>query len=163
VIASRRRVFPLDVDGYLASVERCRARFPGLRILSGIEAGEPHHFAGSVAAVLKQGQFDRVLKFTSNFLGETGGAKKTRTGGLLSVDPSQPQVIDTVIGRESDSFFTGRNSRVPRAQFEMSAAQQVVGFRRGSGPDLLLQSLECLIYAAGREKSFGGVNGERQR
>jgi histidinol-phosphatase (PHP family) len=61
VIASRRRVLPLDVDGYLASVERCRARFSGLRILSGIEAGEPHHFAGSVAAVLKQGQFDRVL------------------------------------------------------------------------------------------------------
>ena len=51
----------MDVDGYLASIERCRARFPELRILSGIEAGEPHHFQGSVAAVLKQGRFDRVL------------------------------------------------------------------------------------------------------
>jgi histidinol-phosphatase (PHP family) len=61
VIASRKRVLPLDVDGYLASVEKCRTLFPGLRILSGIEAGEPHHFEGSVAAVLKQGQFDRVL------------------------------------------------------------------------------------------------------
>jgi histidinol-phosphatase (PHP family) len=60
-ITTRERVRPLDVDGYLASVERCRDQFPGLRILSGIEAGEPHHFAGSVAAVLRQGQFDRVL------------------------------------------------------------------------------------------------------
>ena len=60
-IARRLRVQPLDVDGYLASIETCRARFPALRILSGIEAGEPHHFEGSVAAVLRQGRFDRVL------------------------------------------------------------------------------------------------------
>ncbi len=60
-IATRERVRPLDVDGYLASVQACRERFPGLRILSGIEAGEPHHFAGSVAAVLDGGRFDRVL------------------------------------------------------------------------------------------------------
>ena len=59
-IASRERVLPLDVDGYLASIENCR-RFPELRILSGIEAGEPHHFEGSVAAVLKRGQFDCEL------------------------------------------------------------------------------------------------------
>jgi histidinol-phosphatase (PHP family) len=60
-IAKRERVLPLDVDGYLASIERCRDRFPELRILSGIEAGEPHHFEGSVAAVLRRGRFDRVL------------------------------------------------------------------------------------------------------
>ncbi|TPG25546.1 PHP domain-containing protein [Mycolicibacterium hodleri] len=60
-ISTRRRVQPVDVDGYLASIERCRHQFPDLRILSGIEAGEPHHFAGSVAAVLKSGSFDRVL------------------------------------------------------------------------------------------------------
>jgi histidinol-phosphatase (PHP family) len=60
-IAARRRVLPVDVDGYLASIERCRHQFPELRVLSGIEAGEPHHFAGSVAAVLASGRFDRVL------------------------------------------------------------------------------------------------------
>jgi histidinol-phosphatase (PHP family) len=60
-IAWRNRVQAVDVDGYLASIERCRALFPELRVLSGIEAGEPHHFQGSVAAVLKQGQFERVL------------------------------------------------------------------------------------------------------
>jgi histidinol-phosphatase (PHP family) len=61
MIAWRNRVQPVDVDGYLASVERCRALFPELRVLSGIEAGEPHHFQGSVAAVLEQARFDRVL------------------------------------------------------------------------------------------------------
>ena len=35
--------------------------FPSLRILSGVEAGEPHLFAGSVAAVLAGNSFDRVL------------------------------------------------------------------------------------------------------
>jgi histidinol-phosphatase (PHP family) len=60
-IAGREQVLPLDVDGYRASIDRCRDRFPDLRILSGIEAGEPHHFEGGVAAVLKEGQFDRVL------------------------------------------------------------------------------------------------------
>jgi histidinol-phosphatase (PHP family) len=54
-------VLPVDVEGYLASVAKCRELFPQLRVLSGIEAGEPHHFAGSVAAVLRAGQFDRVL------------------------------------------------------------------------------------------------------
>ena len=43
------RIRPLDVTGYLASIEECRQRFPGLRILSGVEAGESHLFAGSAA------------------------------------------------------------------------------------------------------------------
>jgi histidinol-phosphatase (PHP family) len=60
-VGTRKRVLPVDVDGYLASIERCRDLFPELRILSGIEAGEPHLFAGSVAAVLGSGTFDRVL------------------------------------------------------------------------------------------------------
>ena len=38
-IALRDRVAPLDVEGYLASIERCRARFPELRILSGHRGG----------------------------------------------------------------------------------------------------------------------------
>jgi histidinol-phosphatase (PHP family) len=57
----RPHVHALDVEGYLASVERCRDRYPDLRIRTGIETGEPHLFAGSVAAVLAQGDFERVL------------------------------------------------------------------------------------------------------
>jgi len=52
---------PLDVEGYAASIAECRERFPDLRIRSGIEAGEPHLFSGSVAALLAQASFDRVL------------------------------------------------------------------------------------------------------
>ena len=57
----RYAVGPLDVTGYLADVEKCRARFPGLRVLSGVETGEPHLFGGSLAAILATGRFDRVL------------------------------------------------------------------------------------------------------
>jgi histidinol-phosphatase (PHP family) len=51
----------LDVTGYLAGIARCRDLFPQLRILSGIEAGEPHRHAAAVAEVLGAGTFDRVL------------------------------------------------------------------------------------------------------
>jgi len=60
-IAPRPRVVPLDVDGYAADIARCREQFPMLRIRSGIEAGEPHIFPDSVAALLATGEFDRVL------------------------------------------------------------------------------------------------------
>jgi histidinol-phosphatase (PHP family) len=50
-----------DASGYLDAIEQCRERFPGLRILSGVEVGEPHWHAGTVAAVLARGRFDRVL------------------------------------------------------------------------------------------------------
>ena len=52
---------PLDAAGYLASVQRCRDRFPGLRILSGTELGEPHWHEDEVKALLGAGTFDRVL------------------------------------------------------------------------------------------------------
>jgi histidinol-phosphatase (PHP family) len=57
----RGHIRPLDVEGYLACVERCRDRYPDLRILTGIEAGEAHMFAGSLAGVLAAAPFQRVL------------------------------------------------------------------------------------------------------
>jgi histidinol-phosphatase (PHP family) len=55
------RIKPLDVAGYLACLEDCRSRFPELRILAGIEAGEVHLFAGSAAAIIHGREWDRVL------------------------------------------------------------------------------------------------------
>jgi histidinol-phosphatase (PHP family) len=52
---------PLDLDGYRSCLQRCRERFGGLRILSGVELGEPHWHAGHAAALLGEGGFDRVL------------------------------------------------------------------------------------------------------
>ena len=60
-IGARPRVAPLDCEGYFAELSRCREEFPELRILSGIEAGEPHLFPASVADVLACGNFERVL------------------------------------------------------------------------------------------------------
>lgn len=51
----------LDVDGYLACVQRCREKFSDLVILTGVEVGEPHWHRDQVAAVLAAGRFDRVL------------------------------------------------------------------------------------------------------
>lgn len=51
----------LDVEAYLAEVEACRALYPALRILTGVESGEPHLFDRSLAAVLGRGTFERVL------------------------------------------------------------------------------------------------------
>jgi histidinol-phosphatase (PHP family) len=67
------RMRPLDVPGYLAAVAECRDRFPALRILSGVEAGEPHLFAASASAVLASGPFERVL----------GSVHAVPTGGEL--------------------------------------------------------------------------------
>jgi histidinol-phosphatase (PHP family) len=50
-----------NASGYLEAIERCRERFPSLRILSGLEMGEPHWHAAATTKVLGAGRFDRVL------------------------------------------------------------------------------------------------------
>jgi histidinol-phosphatase (PHP family) len=55
------RIKPLDVEGYLACIAECRERFPGLRILSGVEAGESHLFGASAGAIVRGHDFDRIL------------------------------------------------------------------------------------------------------
>ena len=51
----------LDVSGYLATLERCRAAYPQVRIHSGVELGEPHWHVDEAAALLHGAGFDRVL------------------------------------------------------------------------------------------------------
>src|SRR5262249_8580124 len=67
---------PLDAQAYLACVRRCRELFPGLRILSGAELGEPHWHEGQVKALLTAGTFDRVL------------------GSVHSLEQAGPRVVD---------------------------------------------------------------------
>ncbi len=52
---------PIDAEAYAAAIEECRDRFPDLRVVSGVEAGEPHLFGASIAAHLAAGPVDRVL------------------------------------------------------------------------------------------------------
>jgi histidinol-phosphatase (PHP family) len=51
----------LDVDGYLACIERCRERHPTLRIRAGAEVGEPHRFGDEVRRLVGRGGVDVVL------------------------------------------------------------------------------------------------------
>lgn len=50
-----------DAEGYLAAVDDCRERFPELRILTGVELGEPHWHAAAAEELLRGGRFERVL------------------------------------------------------------------------------------------------------
>lgn len=51
----------LDIRGYHAAIAECRARYPDLRILSGVELGEPHRFPAEAAAILQSAPLDRVI------------------------------------------------------------------------------------------------------
>ncbi len=51
----------LDLNGYRECVQRCRCQFPDLRIITGVELGEPHQHTDVAARLLDAGQFDRVL------------------------------------------------------------------------------------------------------
>ena len=77
----RFRPPPLDAEAYLACVQRCRELFPGLRILSGTELGEPHWHEGQVKALLTTGTFDRVL------------------GSVHSLELAGPRVVDFLFDR----------------------------------------------------------------
>jgi len=52
---------PLDVDGYVECLARCRDRFPGLRVISGVELSEPHWYPTRAADLLDTGGVERVL------------------------------------------------------------------------------------------------------
>jgi histidinol-phosphatase (PHP family) len=50
----------VDIAGYFDAIDRCRSKYPGLRILTGIELGEPHWYPKETAEVLAAGPFERV-------------------------------------------------------------------------------------------------------
>lgn len=51
---------PLDVEGYVGSIERCRRQFPELQILTGVEFGQPHLDSEAAARLLDLSELDRV-------------------------------------------------------------------------------------------------------
>jgi histidinol-phosphatase (PHP family) len=51
---------PMDVEGYFDSIERCRRVFPDLRILTGVEFGQPHLDGKAAADLLDLSTLDRV-------------------------------------------------------------------------------------------------------
>ena len=51
---------PFDLDGYLHAVDRCRHEFPDVRVLTGVEFGQPHLWGDAAGSVLSGGVIDRV-------------------------------------------------------------------------------------------------------
>jgi histidinol-phosphatase (PHP family) len=51
----------VDLAGYFDAIERCRVRFGDLRILTGVELGEPHWYPTETAELLAAGPLDQVL------------------------------------------------------------------------------------------------------
>lgn len=49
-----------DVEGYLAAIAQCRHVYPELRILTGVEFGQPHLWDKAAATLLSSGAIDRV-------------------------------------------------------------------------------------------------------
>jgi len=76
---------PLDVGAYRCEVERCRALFPCLRVLSGVEMGQPHRFPAEAAAVLGAGPIDRVLGSVHCVPGQDG-MTDVSVEGMLTPD-----------------------------------------------------------------------------
>jgi histidinol-phosphatase (PHP family) len=74
---------PIDVEGYFAEIAEVRDRFPELRIWSGIETGEPHLFAASIARHLEHSPVDRILG-SLHSLSDDG--RLIGVGRLLHVD-----------------------------------------------------------------------------
>lgn len=97
-----------DASGYLEAIEECRERFPELRILSGLEIGEPHWHAAAIAKVLVTGRFDRVLGYL-HCLQLSGGDRLAEPPGLYE-DREAAEVVQayvTEVARlvsESDAF-----------------------------------------------------------
>ncbi|MFI6513805.1 PHP domain-containing protein [Streptosporangium sp. NPDC050855] len=81
----------LDLDGYLECLQRCRDRFPDLRILSGVELSEPHRHGHRFDRVLRAGRFDRVLGSVHSI---TAGAGFDEVSGLYRDRPPATVVRD---------------------------------------------------------------------
>lgn len=77
----------LDVDGYLDAVDRCRKRFPGLSILTGVELGEPHRHLMEVADVLRRGRFDTVLGSVHSVLVKGATLEFSELGSAPAIEP----------------------------------------------------------------------------
>jgi histidinol-phosphatase (PHP family) len=99
-----------DAAGYLEAIAHCRERFPDLRILSGLEMGEPHWHATACAEVLGAGHFDRVLGSlhclpVDDGFTEVWGAYQRRAPGAV-VREYLAEVAKLVAGTDSFAVLT---------------------------------------------------------
>jgi histidinol-phosphatase (PHP family) len=75
----------VDPVGYFDCIERCRSAYPSLRILSGVEMGEPHLFPEEARKLLSV-PFDRVLASVHCVEWQGGRVDASERGFLTSVN-----------------------------------------------------------------------------
>jgi histidinol-phosphatase (PHP family) len=102
------RVAPraFDVEGYLSCLQRCRERYPGLRVLSGVELSEPHWHPAETAALLAGGRFERVLGSVHS----VGGRGEPRLvdhamGDTAAADVVRSYLAEAAVMAASDAPF----------------------------------------------------------
>jgi histidinol-phosphatase (PHP family) len=138
-----------DAAGYLAAVDRCRDRFPGVRVLSGLEMGEPHWHAEACAEVLSTGHFDRVLgslhclPFGDGFA-EPWGIYPHREATEV-VRQYLAEIIDLVSG--SDTFSVLAHIDYPIRSWPQ---QQVGSFNPKVFEEEFRNALRATAHSAGR-------------
>jgi histidinol-phosphatase (PHP family) len=97
---------PFDVDGYLECIQRCRDRFRELRILSGVELGEPHWHGRDVAGLLRSAEFERVIGSVHSLRDGNRALVVERLHGVRSPeDLMRDYLAETVTMVESSADF----------------------------------------------------------
>ena len=97
----------LDLLLYAAEVERCRELFPGLRILLGVELGEPHWFAAEARELLSAAPIERVLG-SVHCAGDRAAPRDASQVMPVSADPVEQmrqQLRETLALVESEAEF----------------------------------------------------------
>lgn len=90
-------VDPLDFDGYLDSVQRCRHRFPDLRILTGVEFGQPHLDKARARELIDLDDLDRINGSLHTLPGDDdAGAARTEPVTLYRIWPPE-RVVRTYL------------------------------------------------------------------
>ena len=92
---------PLDLEGYLACIDECRDRFPGLRIRSGAELSEPHWHVVAMTDFLQRAGVERLLAslhssptLVESALHETPDPAHVELSAKYDVEPPETVVRD---------------------------------------------------------------------
>jgi len=122
----------LDVDGYLAAVAAARERFPRLRILTGIEFGQPHRATAPTA-----GSFDRVNGSLHTL---RVGGEDLEPPGLFRMWPAE---------RVMSEYFAELLRMIEGAQFDvLSHILYPLRYRPGGAASFELAAYETEIRSA---------------
>lgn len=105
------RLPKFDVEGYLAAIERCRHDYAGVRILTGVELGQPHLWDEKARALLSSGAIDRVNGSLHMLAFDHGGRAEPTT--LYRYQPAHQvmrsyleEIPRMVAGSDSFAVFT---------------------------------------------------------